>query len=384
MMMEKESQYKRESQTGYQPEQHVQDVNNREIFKNNRLVSQFLRNYTDIPLFANVEEEDVEDVTQKYHAFLGVDFESDTVKKVMIRNTDGTLQREIYVISLIEHKSSVDYDVAMQLLRYMSMIWYECKAAHDKQRQGSSERKSFRYPLIIPIVYYEGKRQWTAEMHLKDRIDYVAGTEKYIPDFQYELAGPGKYTYEELSKKQDEMALAMLMNKIQSEDDLQEFRGLPEKVVNTIYGNAPEEIRKIYERILWALLMKMKVPNEEAEDIVEHVRGGRSMGYLFENMDEIDIQAQRRKTQKQRELAEEARKEAEAAQKEAEAAQKEAEAAQKEAEAAQKEAEAAQKEAEMAREETKEAKRKVEAVEQERDAMRKQLEEYKRQYGELK
>lgn len=315
--MEKEaSQYKRENQAGYQPEQHAQDVTNREIFKNNRLVSQYLRNYTDIPIFANVREEDVEDVTQKYHAFLGVNFESDTVKRIMIRDTNGEVQREVYVISLIEHKSSVDYDVAMQLLRYMSMIWYECKIAQEKLREGSSERKSFRYPLIIPIVYYEGKRKWTAGLNLKDRTDYVAGTEKYIPDFQYEVAGSSKYTNEELSEKQDEMSLVMLMNKIQSEDDLEDFRALSEELVNTIFKNAPSEIQEIYMKILWALLMKMKVSNEEAEDIVEHVRGGRSMGYLFENMDEIDIQAERRKTQKQRQLTEEAHKETEKAQKE--------------------------------------------------------------------
>ena len=36
------------------PELHTRDVNSREIFKNDTLASQFLRNYTNIPLFANV------------------------------------------------------------------------------------------------------------------------------------------------------------------------------------------------------------------------------------------------------------------------------------------------------------------------------------------
>ena len=50
--MEKASQDKREKNASYQPEMHVRNANSREIFKNNRLTSQFLRNYTDIPLLA--------------------------------------------------------------------------------------------------------------------------------------------------------------------------------------------------------------------------------------------------------------------------------------------------------------------------------------------
>ena len=103
-----------------------------------------------------MQPEDIEDVSSKYRAFLGVEYESDTIKKVYIRKTDGSLEREVYVISLIEHKSDIDYDVAMQLLRYMTVIWQEYKKNREKEQQGISRLISFRYPLIIPIVYYEG------------------------------------------------------------------------------------------------------------------------------------------------------------------------------------------------------------------------------------
>ena len=185
--MSRKTQSKRKKDIVYYPEQHVRDVNSREIFKNDRLTSQFLRNYTNISLFANVQPEDSEDVSRKYRAFLGVESESDTIKKVYIRKTDGTLEREVYVISLIEHKSDIDYDVAMQLLRYMTAIWQEYKKSQDKKVKESSKRKSFRYPLIIPIVYYEGAKRWTADLHLKDRIEFAEQMEKYIPDFTYQV-----------------------------------------------------------------------------------------------------------------------------------------------------------------------------------------------------
>lgn len=315
--MEKASQDKREKNISYQPETHVRNASSREIFKNNRLTSQFLRNYTNIPLLSNVMPEDIEDVSEKYQAFLGVEFESDTIKKVYIRNADGTIEREVFVLSLIEHKSDIDYDVAMQLLRYMCVIWQEYKVAQNKIREGSSRRKNFHYPLIIPIVYYEGKRRWTADLNLKDRIEFSEEMEKYIPDFTYQVVSVGQYTNEELSEKHDEMSLVMLINKIQTEEDLSEFRKVSEEMVESIYGNAPDEIKEIYKKILWSLLMKLKVPNEEASNIIGEI-GGRGMGYLFENMDEMDIQAERRNTAREKQRADVAEKRADALEKEVE------------------------------------------------------------------
>ena len=52
--MDKATQNKRKKDTSYHPETHVRDVNSRDIFKNNILASQFLKNYTNIPIFTNI------------------------------------------------------------------------------------------------------------------------------------------------------------------------------------------------------------------------------------------------------------------------------------------------------------------------------------------
>ena len=300
--MEKEPQSKRKKDTAYHTEMHVKDVNSREIFKNDKLASQFLRNYTNIPLFANVQPEDIEDVSSRYRAFLGVEYDSDTIKRVYIRNVEGTLEKEVYVISLIEHKSDIDYDVAMQLLRYMAAIWQDYKKTQNNKVKDSSKRKNFRYPLIIPIVYYEGAKKWTADLHLKDRIEFSEGMEKYIPDFTYQVVSVNQYTNEELSMKHAEMALVMLINKIQTSEEYENSRTISEELINSIYANAPEEIKEIYKDILWSLLIKMNVPSEEVREMMGEI-GGRGMGYLFENMEKMDIQAERRNTQRERERA---------------------------------------------------------------------------------
>lgn len=258
-----------------------------------------------------------------YRAFLGVEYEADTIKKVYIRRADGTIEREVFVLSLIEHKTNIDYDVAMQLLRYMCVIWQEYKATQNKKQKGASAREDFRYPLIIPIIYYEGKKEWTAGLNLKDRVEFSEEMGEYIPDFKYQVVSLNKYTNEELSEKHDEMSLVMLINKIQSEKDLTEFRKVSEELVDSIYGKAPEEIKEIYKKVLWTLLMKLKVPSEEAREIMGGI-GGHGMGYLFENMDEIDIQAERRNTAREKQRAREAKQQADEARQRADEAERRA------------------------------------------------------------
>lgn len=52
----------------------------------------------------------------------------------------------------------------------------------------------------------------------------------------------------------------------------------------------------------------MNVPVDEAREMMGEI-GGRGMGYLFENMEKMDIQAERRNTQREKERADKAEKE---------------------------------------------------------------------------
>ncbi|MDE5680003.1 MAG: Rpn family recombination-promoting nuclease/putative transposase, partial [Lachnospiraceae bacterium] len=89
------------------------------IFENPVLCAQFLRGYLDIPLLKEVQPEDIEDVSERYVHMFTEERNSDVVKKVHIKN-DGT---PFFFISLIEHKAKVDYNVVMQVFRYMAFIW---------------------------------------------------------------------------------------------------------------------------------------------------------------------------------------------------------------------------------------------------------------------
>ncbi len=69
-------------------------------------------------------------------------------------------------------------------------------------------------------------------------------------------------------------------------------------------GGASEGMMEIITGTLWNMLMKMNLSVDEAHECVKEL-GERNMGNWFENMDKIDIQAERRNTaEARRELAE--------------------------------------------------------------------------------
>lgn len=93
--------------------------------------------------------------------------------------------------------------------------------------------------------------------------------------------------------------------------------------MDAIIRKAPEHILELIAKTVWNLCMKMNVPQDEAEKCVREVRE-RQMGYWFENMEKMDIQAERRNTAKAKAELEKTKQELEKSRKDAEKAQKDA------------------------------------------------------------
>ena len=285
----------------------TKDVNARTVFQDPVMCCQFLRGYSGIEIFKNIRPENIIDETKKYQAYLGITFESDTVNKILL---DDILDMPVFLVSLIEHKGNLDYDVTMQLLKYMVCIWTEYGKEKLARGEGNPANKEFEYPPIVPIVYYEGKAKWTVGLNLKDRISMNDMFPEYIPDFTYKLICNYNYTNDELLSKEDEISLFMMLNKIHTADDVSAFLRLDDHRLNEILKKSPEHTLKIIADAMWSLCMKIKMPQEEAVDCVGKVLN-RDMGYLFENMEEMDIQEERRKVKEARKELEETKGELE-------------------------------------------------------------------------
>lgn len=131
-------------------------------------------------------------------------------------------------------------------------------------------------------------------------------------DFSYKLVGIRDYGSEELLDKADEMSLIMLLNKIQTAEDLHRVLDMPADAVNRIVSKSPGHVLDIILDVVYLLCRKVNLSSDETHEMLSQLKEGRNMGYLFENMEHMDIQEERRKTREAREELEKFREKARA------------------------------------------------------------------------
>lgn len=287
------------------------DSGSKSFFDNQILCAQFLRDYIDLPCLKNVRPEDIEDVSAQYVSLFAEERNSDRVKRVSVEGTEP-----FFLVSLIEHKTRPDYNVCMQVFRYMVYIWETYEREGEKLQKGVSRRADFCYPPILPIVYYEGRKHWSVPLDFRSRIRQGEAFGLYLPNFRYYLVPLRDYSNEELLDRADEISLLMLINKIQTSKDVAAFRSLPAGKVEAILQHTPGHVVDIIADILKAFLLKVNVSPEEAEELTGRVKE-KKMAELFEDMEKMDIQEERRRTEEQRQKAQEQCRRAERAEEEA-------------------------------------------------------------------
>lgn len=273
----------------------VQDNSSKVIFDDPILCSQLLRDYTDIPLLKNVRPEDIEDVTERYVPLFLEERNSDVVKRVNLKRESESGETEpLFLVSLIEHKSRVDYNVVMQILRYMVYIWEDYEKEMERLHNGITRTKGFRYPPILPIIYYEGAANWTAAIQFHDRVFLSDVLSEYIPNFSCKLIALRDFSNEYLMGKEGELSLIMLINKLQDAADFAKLSdSVSKEYLTNLTESTPEYLLDMIAKVIEILLRKMNVPYDEAEAFSMQIKE-RRMGELFENFKGYDVQAVRK------------------------------------------------------------------------------------------
>lgn len=261
------------------------------IFDNHILCAQFLRGYTDVELLKEVQAEDIEDISERFLWMWQEGRDSDSVKKIHLNGSTG--EETLYLIALIEHQSSVDQDMAFRILRYIVQILTDYADEQEERQKGITKRKDFRYPPVLPVVFYNGKGNWTAETNFRDRVYLKEVLDRFIPSFHYLVVPLSKYTNQELVDKGDELSLIMLIDKLRSTADFYNLGEIPDEYFENISRNSPESVLKLIGKIISVLLLRMNVPKEEVASFTDQIER-RNFTMLFENFEAYDVQETRR------------------------------------------------------------------------------------------
>ncbi|MBD5496114.1 MAG: Rpn family recombination-promoting nuclease/putative transposase [Lachnospiraceae bacterium] len=273
----------------------VKDSSSKIIFKDPILCAQFLRGYVDIPILKSVKPEGIEDVTERYVHMFAEERNSDVVKKVHIEMNETPF----FLVSLIEHKSNVDYNVVMQILRYMVFIWEDYEKEMERQHRGISKTKSFKYPPILPVIFYDGADNWAAAAELHERILFSDMFAKYIPDYQCILVQLKDYSNAELLMKKEELSIVMLIDKLKSALDYAELnKEIGNEYLTEITAETPEYLLSIIAQVVEILLVKLNVPIEELEAFTMRIKE-RKMGELLAHFQGWDVQAIRKESREE-------------------------------------------------------------------------------------
>ena len=251
------------------------DSSAKKIFGDSTLCAQFLRDYVDIPMLKTVKPEDIEDVTTQYLPMFSNERDSDIVKRIHIKNDEND-ETPFFLISLIEHKSNVDYNVVMQMFRYIAFIWADYEKEMEKQHEGISKTKGFRYPPILPIVFYDGPNNWTAATKMHDRVLLSDVLGEYIPDYRCILVQLKDYSNRELMDKENELSVIMMVDKIKDKADYDKLSDDDvKKYINDITANAPEYLLTIISDIVQILLNRLNIPTEEVDTFTAQIKERR-------------------------------------------------------------------------------------------------------------
>ena len=154
-----------------------------------------------------VDALDVGSLRRSPTSFILQDFkkkEADIVYEATLNNGS---QRVVFYV-LLELQSRVDYRMPYRLMLYIVEILRHYYNSSDPKAR---VRKDFKFPAVVPIVFFSGSRKWTVPTNLREMFD---GHKKFggsLLDFNYALVDVKGYDDESVKGFHSKLLKVMMM-----------------------------------------------------------------------------------------------------------------------------------------------------------------------------
>ena len=249
------------------------------IFNDHRLFADFLRDFIQIDILKDVKPEDIEDMKERFIPLFQESRDADTVKRINLKG-----EAPFFVIAILEHQSKVNFRTCFKMLLYISLVLSEWEKDAEKERPGSSFLKDFKYPPVLPMVFYDGKGEWTAQRNFVERTHFNTIFEKYIPKFEYEVINLNDYSEEEIMRFGGALSYLLLLDKMRNRKEKVRLTQLPPDYVERLQLQIPEDMHKLLVDITLSLLDKSGYSRNEGEVVAAIVEkaAGKEYGGMFE------------------------------------------------------------------------------------------------------
>lgn len=200
----------------------------------------------------NTEYEIQKEEIEKYSSsFITQNFKSKESDLVYKKNGED-------IFFLIEQQSQIDYSMAYRILNYCLEI---IRNTVDKEKL---KNKSYKMPIVYPIVLYTGKRKWNAQKYFEECQMRLRGVER-TTFASYNLVDINCLTQEELWEQNNFLSKMLLLEKVEKEEEIEKYfdriehENFTDKEINIIiqmmYGSLK---RKMDEKKIKEFIQKIK------------------------------------------------------------------------------------------------------------------------------
>ena len=164
---------------------------------------------------------------------------------------------------------------------YMVQIW---KQELTNIKYTEAQDQNYKLPAIIPIVLYNGAKEWDAVMRFKDMLNESDRFGNYLVDFQYILINVNYYNEKDLLKVANAISCIIMMDQsIVSKDKELMLRRL-KKIVKMKDKLAPEKLERIIEWLIEVFSKRFSKSKTEIKDLIESLKEGKDMTYAIERL----------------------------------------------------------------------------------------------------
>ena len=176
----------------------------KELFEDKEIFYDFLKAFLPKEI---TDEIKVEDLKREQTELITKDYS--TKRTDILYKIERKDNQDIYIYLLLEHQSRVDQLMAFRMLAYKVRIWEQYVKEHKKE----SERKDFKLPMIIGIVFYDGEREWTSPIDVKEKIIDITAMKGHSIKAKYELISLKALEQETLLKMKNALGIILLTDK---------------------------------------------------------------------------------------------------------------------------------------------------------------------------
>jgi predicted transposase/invertase (TIGR01784 family) len=252
------------------------DTSYRFLLSSKKLFVELLRSFINKGWVQAVDEENVQEIP---HSFVLQDFkrqEADLVYRVKLNGQD------VVFYLLLEMQSSVDFRMPYRMLLYQVEIW---RYLLQNEEDALSNRKTFQLPPIVPIVLYNGKQKWSAELEFRKLLanENLFGSE--LLNFEYLLIDVARYTEEELLSLSNTIGSVFLLDQTEDQEQLLNRLG---KLMNTIQQLPTDSQQKFVAWMANILLQKLPENEPSLQQFIQSVKGDASFMGLEKILDDIE------------------------------------------------------------------------------------------------